>query len=165
MKSFSRLRFLANALLLLVFLAGFAGTDPVRKYKKEVRKHRKDMDKEFRDPETSPLKEEAVNFKGLEYYPIDPAYRVVARFSRSQDETTFEMPTSNPKRNKVYFKYGVLDFELNGDSLQISVYRSPRLLQERLDLYLKAKLRPPCRETKARFLPILIHCLFVLSQY
>ena len=53
-------------------------------------------DKEFRDKNESPLKEEDfAGFKGLNYYPLDKAFRVTAEFARTQSEKWFQMPTSS----------------------------------------------------------------------
>jgi len=94
---------------------------------KAVRKHRKAIHREFRNPETSPLREEAKDFKGLAYFEPDMAYRVQAHLQKTPEAKPFVMPTSDPDRPKEYVSYGRLTFVLEGDTCTLTVYRSLRL--------------------------------------
>ena len=106
--------------LLLLFSAGngqtFYGTTDAREF-------RKGRDAEFRNKEESPLKPEDFDaFKGLNYFPVDKAYRVNATFRRTADEKYFDMPTSSGKTKK-YVKYGVVTFKIKGEAQQLNVYQ------------------------------------------
>ncbi len=90
----------------------------------DVKVFRAGRDKEFRNKEESPLKEEDFPiFKGLNYFPIDKKFRVKADFTRTSDEKYFQMPTSSGKTKK-YIKFGVLKFNLNGKNYSLNAYQT-----------------------------------------
>lgn len=89
----------------------------------DVAKFREGRDREFRNRAESPLKpEDLAGFKGLNYYEIDDAFRVTAKFTRTPSEKYFQMPTSSGITKK-FVKYGVLKFTLEGKALTLSVYQ------------------------------------------
>ena len=89
----------------------------------DVAKFREGRDREFRNRAESPLKpEDLAGFKGLNYYEIDNAFRVTAKFTRTPSEKYFQMPTSSGITKK-FVKYGVLKFTLDGKALTLSVYQ------------------------------------------
>src|SRR5579871_4103307 len=65
----------------------------------------------------------------LRFYPLDPAYRVVAHFQKYADSPWFAMATSG-KAVQMQRKYGRLTFSLQGKSLHLIVYQSQALLQK-----------------------------------
>ena len=93
-------------------------------YIKKIKKHRKKIHKEFKNPEKSPLREEAKNFHGLDYYDPDPAYKVMATLTLTPEAKPFRIPTSNPDRAKQFVSYGVLSFKLNDQPYQLTVYKN-----------------------------------------
>ncbi len=117
-------------LLLVVICGGLFATptfgqlgigDPV-----EFRAYR---DREFRDPERSPLETwDVPRFKGLNYFKINPAFKVTARFVRTPNEKKFNMPTSSGM-TKVHVKYAEVRFSLSGAEHVLSVYQSEDLSQ------------------------------------
>ena len=121
MSSFSAKIFLF-VLLLFVFSAAanaqtFYGTTDVKVF-------RAGRDKEFRNKEESPLKEEDFSiFKNLNYFPVDKKFRVEADFSKTSDEKYFQMPTSSGKTKK-FVKFGVLKFKLGGKDYSLNVYQT-----------------------------------------
>lgn len=132
---------LISVFVVMIFLCGMKGGNPLdgsdKNYEKALKKHRKHLHKEFKNPETSPLKAAAKDFKGLDYFPIDPTYKVSAKLEKTPDVTPFEMPTSDPKRNKHFLKYGTLTFTLNGETYVLSVYKSLQLAgQKKYEDYL-----------------------------
>lgn len=107
----------------------------------DLKTFREGRDKEFRNRGESPLKDEDFSvFKGLNYYEVNKAFRVVATLSRATDSKFFLMPTSSGIAKK-FVKYGVVKFSLNGRLTKLSVYRSDP-------------------ETRAKF-PEYAHLLFV----
>jgi len=88
------------------------------------------LNEEYRDSEKSPLdKDDFTNFKELPFFPINETFRVVARFTRTPDEKTFEMPTTT-ERKPVYVKYGVASFVLDGKSYQLNIYQNKNLVKK-----------------------------------
>ncbi|HEX4899733.1 MAG TPA: DUF1684 domain-containing protein [Pyrinomonadaceae bacterium] len=81
-------------------------------------------DMEFRDPKRSPLETwDVPRFKGLNYFEINPAFKVKARFVRTPNEKKFNMPTSSGM-TKVYVKYAEIRFSLSGAEHVLGVYQS-----------------------------------------
>jgi uncharacterized protein len=95
----------------------------------EIEAHRKKQYKEFKDKNKSPLDQaDRKKFKGLNYYPIDLAYRVNARFVKNENPVLFKMKTTT-SRLPDYVKYGEVHFTLNDQTLKLNVYQSPDLLK------------------------------------
>jgi uncharacterized protein (DUF1684 family) len=65
----------------------------------------------------------------LQFYPLDPAYRVVARFEKYADSPWFAMATSGAA-HQIQRKYGRLTFVLHDTILHLMIYQSKELLQK-----------------------------------
>jgi uncharacterized protein len=65
----------------------------------------------------------------LSFYPLDPAYRMVARFEKYADSPWFSMPTSGATP-QIQRKYGRLTFTIHDTVLHLMVYQSQDLLQK-----------------------------------
>ncbi len=92
---------------------------------------------DFADPDISPLRGEAfTRFTGLVFFPADTTYQVWAKLSLSPEALPFEMPTTT-ERMAMERIYGILSFELKGQSYELEVYQSPELMmQEGFEDYL-----------------------------
>ena len=98
-----------------------------KKWKKEAKKFQKDLNKHYRDAETSPLTpEDRAHFKKHDYFPLSPEYCVRAQFVRTEGETPFEMPTVSGK-TKPFVKYGEFHFKLSGKAHKLNVYQNLKL--------------------------------------
>jgi uncharacterized protein (DUF1684 family) len=64
----------------------------------------------------------------LRFYPLDPAYRVIARFEKYADSPWFPMATSG-RTPQIQRKYGRLTFAIHDTVLHLMVYQSQDLLQ------------------------------------
>lgn len=86
------------------------------------------LNSEFKDPEESPLeKKDLRKFKGLEFFPINEKYKVMAKVVLTDEGKPFNMPTTIP-RKAVYWKYADLVFELDGEEFSLEVYQSESLM-------------------------------------
>lgn len=94
------------------------------------------LDEEYKS-DHSPLKEEdKENFEGLEFFPIDSEYQVLADFRRTPEEKPFAMKTSSD-RTPIYVKYGEATFQLRDEIFTLSLYRNAKLSrQEEFKYYL-----------------------------
>lgn len=103
----------------------------------QIKAWQAEMNKEFKDPETSPLTEvDRKTFKGLSFFTIDTAYRVTARLELTPYEPSFLMKTTT-SRSPEYKRYGILYFKIKGKEYQLNVYQSQELkLQEGYEDYL-----------------------------
>ncbi len=98
---------------------------------KDIMQFQDDLNKEYSNPETSPLsKEKRMSFTHVNFFATDLQYRVTAKFTRTPDEKFFNMPTSG-KENKAYVKYAEVTFSLLGQHYKLNVYQSLELLQNR----------------------------------
>jgi len=90
----------------------------------------KGLNKEFSDPETSPLPDRyRKDFNGLNFFKPDTNFRVNAIFSRTPDATPFLMPTNTDRTSKEVV-YGIVSFQLKGNSYQLEVYQNEDLKKE-----------------------------------
>lgn len=80
--------------------------------------------REYADKKTSPLaKKERKTFSGLEFYPIDTDYAVMATFEKISDPDTIRMQTSRDTV-KYYITFAKIYFSLQGESCELFAYQS-----------------------------------------
>lgn len=92
----------------------------------EIKEWRKRQKEEFLDPNKSPLSnEEREKFKDHDYFPIDLAYRVEAKFQAVEKRTAFKM-TTTAGTTQLYNKLGDLRFKLKGEELSLEAYAPAR---------------------------------------
>ncbi len=107
----------------VVFASSFAQkNDP---YIKEIKTYQKNY---VAKHEVVPEK----NKKYFRFFPIDKTYHVTCHFERINDTIGFTMTTS-AKTLKQYYKYGRLDFMIDGKEYLLFVYQSYDLM--RLEQY------------------------------
>ena len=95
-------------------------------YETEIRVYRALQNAEFRDPQKSPLSAEQMeNFIKHDFFPIDEAYKVNARFEATPDARPFPMSTSTGGK-QIYRRLGILHFELNGKPQTLETYLQVR---------------------------------------
>ncbi|MDT0293140.1 DUF1684 domain-containing protein [Mesonia ostreae] len=103
----------------------------------EAKAFHEKLNKEFKDRETSPLKEkDRKNFKQLAVFEVDSNYIISAAFKRTPYEKPFFMPTTT-ERKSMYVKYGEVSFTLEGKKIVLEVYQNQRLkTQKKYEDYL-----------------------------
>jgi len=115
---------------MIVFDVGFAQKDSTTLVK-EIKQFQDDLNKEYKNAETSPLsKEKRENFTHLNFFPIDPDYVVTAKFIRTPNEIIFAMPTTG-NSSKQFVKYGEAQFLLKGKQCKLNIYQSIDLASQR----------------------------------
>lgn len=89
------------------------------------------LNKEFSEADKSPLTEEdRKHFKGLDFFPIEEKFAVVATFVKSKGEKSFEMKTTTD-RTPMYKKYGELHFKLGGKDFKLDVFQNLDLMKKK----------------------------------
>lgn len=118
--------------LFTLFLVFSIGILSAQEKKSEASKEFQDnLNKEYADVNESPLtKEDLAVFKGLDFFPIDEKYIVLATFIKSKNEKIFQMKTSTTRLSQ-YKKYGELHFELEGKSFVLNVYQNIELIKKK----------------------------------
>ncbi|MGB5376938.1 DUF1684 domain-containing protein [Muriicola sp.] len=138
--------------LILILILVIAGCGDGKKYHDEqstemlesldtdvasIIEFQKKLNKEFSDPETSPLPDRyRKDFKGLDFFEPDTSYAVKATFLRTPDAMPFLMPT-NTERMSMEVIFGIVTFQLKGNTYELEVYQNEELKsQEGLEDYL-----------------------------
>lgn len=112
--------------LIIVFLFSF-GVFAQDNQIQLAEKFQLQLNEQFRDSLQSPLlKEDLEVFESLEFYPVNEAFIVEAKFKRIKNEKAFQMKTSTA-RTPMYKKYGELHFEIDGQQLKLNVYQNIEL--------------------------------------
>ncbi|RNC89448.1 MAG: DUF1684 domain-containing protein [Allomuricauda sp.] len=97
---------------------------------KAVLQFQKELNDEYRDPETSPLLDKhRKTFETLDFFPPDTTYVVIARFERTPDAVPFLMATTTDRKAHEVV-YGIAHFELNGKPHKLEVYQSLDLVRK-----------------------------------
>ncbi|MCB0449307.1 MAG: DUF1684 domain-containing protein [Confluentibacter sp.] len=99
--------------------------------KKEIKgetEFQRELNAEFKDATTSPLKDkDRKNFDGLDFFKFDAAYVVNASFKRLPNEASFKMKTTTDRLPE-YIKYGEVTFQLKGKTYTLGIYQNQELL-------------------------------------
>ncbi|MBK8491093.1 MAG: DUF1684 domain-containing protein [Saprospirales bacterium] len=105
-------------------------------YVAEILQHRQDYARDLIEGERAPLRARDTAY--LDFFPPDPAYKVLADFTSTPEAEPFEMPTSSG-RTKTFVQYGWLHFSLAADTFRLAVYRNLMLT---MDIYKKHLFLP-----------------------
>ncbi len=103
-------------------------------YSDEINNHRKAKDAMF-EGNNSPLSDSLKsNFKGLNYFPIDTAYRLFATFEKIKDGKIFTMPSTG-LISDYYQIAGKIYFSFNGDQFVLEAYENQSVKTEGYNMY------------------------------
>ena len=110
--------------ILLLSLASFTAYSQAGA-EAEILARREKVNADFQNSKSSPLDAaDLKKFTGLNYFPIDPAYRVQAKFVKTEKPSIFKMKmTASPKME--YTTVGYVTFELQGIEYKLMAYRKP----------------------------------------
>jgi len=96
----------------------------------EILDFQQELNKEYKDPETSPLPDRyRKDFEGLDFFEPDTNYIVKAKFYRTPEALPFLMPTTTDRKSKEVL-YGTAHFTLNGKNHQLEIYQNQELMQQ-----------------------------------
>ena len=124
MKSF---RLFLTGMVFFVNLSVISAQNKGEESAKEFQNH---LNEKYADPERTPLDEKDLrDFQELQFFEINPEYRIQAEFVRTPAEPPFTMKTSTD-RLPVYVKYGELYFSLNGKDFKLNLYQNQELIQD-----------------------------------
>ena len=78
----------------------------------------------FKDASKSPLKNKDLkSFKGLDFFPLDSSYIIIASIEKTPD-TPFLGMVTNTEEKSYYRKFGILTFTLKEKEMQLTLYES-----------------------------------------
>ena len=90
-------------------------------------KYQQELNSSYKDASESPLtKKDLKNFNGLDFFPVDSSYIVIATFTPIIDAPVFEMKTTTD-RKPLYREYGLLNFTVNGKKGELTIYQNQDL--------------------------------------
>jgi len=106
-------------------------------------------DENFRSGKESPIPEQyRAGFKGLAYYPINPALRFSARLNRYPGPKQVRLG-SNTGEIRRGLRYGYFEFPVDGQSCRLQVYRLDDGSGGAVDLFIPFRDATSGRETYA----------------
>lgn len=128
--SFSKLKFFPNTFsslfflsLLILFLFACKSNDEKQDYIKEINTQRSKKDAFFKYSDDSPLSFEKKSvFSGLNYFKIDPAYKVSASVEWIENPEMLYLQNSIGEEMRVY-PYARLSFEIEGQRMSLLAFR------------------------------------------
>ena len=86
--------------------------------------YQQELNANYKDATKSPLKKKDLRkFKGLDFFPVDSSFIVIAKLTKTANAPTFEMATTTD-RKPLYKEYGVLNFHLKGKDCALTIYQS-----------------------------------------
>ena len=115
-------------LLCICSFSANAQTDSL-KAREEIVAFQKKLNDEYKNRGESPLDANAfATFKGHDYFPINLAYRVVAKLEVTPSTPFFSMKTTSSRFSTERI-YGYVHFTLVGKEFRLPVYQSKDLMQ------------------------------------
>ncbi|ETN95222.1 hypothetical protein SAMN04487906_1273 [Zhouia amylolytica] len=86
------------------------------------------LNEEFKNPETSPLKDkDRSEFSELDFFPIDTNFIVKAKLTFTPDAEVFFMPTTTDRKTQERL-YAVANFKIKDVDYNLNIYQSMALL-------------------------------------
>ena len=116
------LKFIGVAIVVIILVYSFVPTNTVS-YQEKIEQHRADIQDFFELDEESPLPDSLKSkFVSLDYFDIDPAYKVRATLDRIPGNEIMKVPTSDGKVRE-YSRYAYANFELNGKNYRVTLLK------------------------------------------
>jgi uncharacterized protein (DUF1684 family) len=105
--------------LVVILFYSFQGSQDDTAYVAEIKSEREKNELFLKTSEESPITKEE-NFKGLNYYPINAKYRVIANLTPIESRKVITLATSDGKEQQ-YKEYAYADFTLDGVSSKLLI--------------------------------------------
>jgi uncharacterized protein len=104
-------------------------------YEEKIKKEREDKNRFMRYNNTSPLSDaQKADFRELEYFPIDPEFKIKARLEAVESDKMLVLPTNDGKEER-YLKYAYANFILKGKQQRLLILQ-PMVRQFQNKLFL-----------------------------
>ncbi len=127
-------------LILIIALAAFVmyslqGGKSDEEYVQSIATHRAEMEKFMKSGTGSPFLKDSIPFDGLQYFPVDPGFRVKAKLEPIQDKKVVLLATSDGKEQK-YLEYAYAVFNLAGTENRLLILELMDMGPQRGKLFL-----------------------------
>ena len=98
--------------LIIIVFYSFQSSQDDTAYHELITKEREEKDRFMRTSDESPFAEDKKNFKGLQYFPPDPTYRIIADLRPIENKKAIVLATSDGKEER-YIEYAYAEFDLD----------------------------------------------------
>lgn len=113
MKSKRIITAIAIIVVIITIFYSFQGSQDDAAYIKEIEEEREEKDRFMRNSPESPFANSKEEYKGLNYYPPDLKYRVVASLHPIEQKKSVVLTTNDGKEQR-YIEYAYAGFKLDG---------------------------------------------------
>jgi uncharacterized protein len=118
------------AVVIAIITYSFVGNEEVKptqaidnKYITSIQNLRSDKDSYLKKDTASPI-EDKINFKGLKYFDINPAYKITGKIDRVTSGQTINISMSGGEVEE-YEAYGNIKFEIEGVKCALKIFKTP----------------------------------------
>ena len=120
-----------NILIFLIsFLAISCASQPAQKETADIKKFQNELNAEYKNPKKTPLRgSNFADFKEHPFFPINIKYKITAKFTKTENAQSFELPTSSGK-TRTYREFGKATFVLEGKELTLTLYQNLALIKK-----------------------------------
>lgn len=120
-----------NILILLIsFLAISCVSKIAEKETADIKKFQNQLNAEYRNPKKTPLRgSNFSDFREHPFFPINLKYKITAKFTKTENAQSFELPTSSGK-TRTYREFGKATFVLEGQELTLTLYQNLALIKK-----------------------------------
>ncbi len=119
-------------IVLLILVYSFSSQQAGDSYVEEIKAYRKEKDELFANSKESPLdRKQKKVFEGLNYYPVDQAYRITADFETFPLQEAIKIQT-NIGVSRVFKKHGKATFQLNNKTHELLILKSTDRLTSKI---------------------------------
>jgi uncharacterized protein (DUF1684 family) len=103
----------AIVVLVVIVFYSFQGSQDTSAFQAEIEQDRKDKDHFMRTSKESPFAEAPGTYEGLNYFPPDPKYRIIADLHPITEKKIVTLGTNNGKEERLA-EYAYAAFDLDG---------------------------------------------------
>lgn len=113
MKSNQLILLLVVVVVIISIIYSFQGSQDETAYRKEIEEEREEKDRFMRTSPESPFAKSPEEYKGLNYYPPDIRYRIIADLQPIKEKKAVVLTTNDGKEQR-YIEYAYATFNLDG---------------------------------------------------
>jgi uncharacterized protein (DUF1684 family) len=107
--------------IVVIILYSFQGSQNDPAYTDEIEKEREDKDRFMKSSSESPFAKIKDQYTALNYFPIDPKYRIVADLIPIQNKKLVTLSTNDGKQER-YQEYAYAEFDLDQYHNKLVIY-------------------------------------------
>jgi uncharacterized protein len=107
--------------VVIIVLYSFQSSQVDSGFVEEIKKEREDKDRFMRTSPQSPFAKNKNDFKGLNYFPPDPKYRIIADLVPIENKKIVTLKTNDGKEER-YQEYAYAEFDLDQFHNKLIIY-------------------------------------------